>query len=111
MVEQMHAITVSEPLVAESSFACTMQMDVTMQGQGRFIMTELCVYEVVNGMIVVERFHPQLPAMAKRQLMRRKAKLRWTVCGCPPRHVRSSRRQHAEDAARDHHAIECVAPQ
>ena len=58
MVEQLHAITVSEPLIADSSFACTMQMDVTMKGQPRFTMKELCVYDVKDGKIVIERFHP-----------------------------------------------------
>lgn len=58
MVEQFHSITVSDPLVADHSFACTMQMDVTMKGQGRFNMTELCVYDVKDGRIVAERFHP-----------------------------------------------------
>lgn len=58
MVETMHAIAVSEPLVAENSFACTMQMDVTMKGQERFTMTELCVYEVQDGKIIAERFYP-----------------------------------------------------
>jgi limonene-1,2-epoxide hydrolase len=56
MVETMHALTVSEPLVATSSFACTMSMDVTMKGAGRMQMTELCVYEVKDGKIVSERF-------------------------------------------------------
>lgn len=58
MVEKLHAISVSEPLVADNSFACTMRMDVTMKGQGRFTMTELCVYDVKDGKIVTERFHP-----------------------------------------------------
>jgi len=58
MVEKLHSISVSEPLVAENSFACTMQMDVTMKGQGRFNMTELCVYDVKDGKIMTERFHP-----------------------------------------------------
>ena len=58
MVEQFHSIDVSEPIVADHSFACTMRMDVTMKGQGRFNMTELCVYEVKNGRIVAERFYP-----------------------------------------------------
>ena len=57
MVEKMHGLTVSDPVAAESSFACTMQMDVTMKGQGRMNMTELCVYEVKNGKIVSEQFH------------------------------------------------------
>lgn len=57
MVEKMHAFIVSDPLVAGSSFACTMQLDVTMKGDGRMNMTELCVYEVKNGKIVSEQFH------------------------------------------------------
>ena len=57
MVETMHALKVSEPVVAGSSFACTLQMDVTMKGQGRMNMTELCVYEVKEGKIVSEQFH------------------------------------------------------
>ena len=57
MVEQMHSNTVSDPMVAGSSFACTMRMDVTMKGQGRMDMSELCVYEVKDGKIVSEQFH------------------------------------------------------
>jgi hypothetical protein len=57
MVEQMHSLRVSNPLVATSSFACTMQMDVTMKGEGRMNMTELCVYEVKDGKIIAEQFH------------------------------------------------------
>lgn len=57
MVETMHALHVSDPIVATNSFACTMQMDVTMKGQGRMNMTELCVYDVKDGKIVSEQFH------------------------------------------------------
>lgn len=57
MIETMHALSVSDPLVANSSFACTMSLDVTMKGQPRMQMTELCVYEVKDGKIVSERFH------------------------------------------------------
>ena len=57
MVETMHGITVSDPIVATGSFACTMAMDVTMKGQGRMNMAELCVYEVRDGRIVLEQFH------------------------------------------------------
>lgn len=57
MVEKMHSLSVSEPLVATSSFACTMQLDVTMKGQGRMNMRELCVYDVKDGKIVAEQFH------------------------------------------------------
>ena len=57
MVEKMHSLTVSDPLVATNSFACTMRMDMTMKGQGRMDMAELCVYEVKDGKIVLEQFH------------------------------------------------------
>jgi len=56
MVEVMHKLTVSEPLVATNSFACTRKMDVTMKGQGHMDMTELCVYEVKDRKNVSEQF-------------------------------------------------------
>jgi hypothetical protein len=56
MVEQHHSIRVSEPLVAPNSFGFVMQLDLTMKGQGRMNMSELCVYEVKDGKIVAERF-------------------------------------------------------
>lgn len=58
MVDTMHALAVSEPLVAGHSFACTMALDVTFKGQPRMQMAELCVYEVKDGRIVSEQFHP-----------------------------------------------------
>jgi limonene-1,2-epoxide hydrolase len=56
MVEAVHAISVSDPLVAGNAFACTMRMDMTMKGQGRMNMPELCVYNVKDGKIVSEQF-------------------------------------------------------
>lgn len=56
MVETMHSIAVSEPLVAGNAFACTMTMDVTMKGQGRMNMAELCVYKVKDGKVISEEF-------------------------------------------------------
>ena len=56
MVEQMHHLEVSDPLVAGNSFACTMRMDITTTGHGRRDMTELCIYEVKDGKIVSEEF-------------------------------------------------------
>ena len=56
MVEEYHGGDVSEPVVADNSFACTMKMDVTMKGRGRMSMTELCVYTVKDGKIVSEQF-------------------------------------------------------
>jgi hypothetical protein len=56
MVEEFHGIQVSEPLVGEGSFAVTMTMSVTLKGQGKMDMTELCVYNVKDGKIVSEQF-------------------------------------------------------
>jgi ketosteroid isomerase-like protein len=56
MVEENHAMTVSKPLVSDSSFALTMFMDVTMKKGGRMAMTELCVYHVKDGKIISEQF-------------------------------------------------------
>ena len=56
-VETMHSLKVSDPLVASNAFACTMAMDLTMKGQGRMNMAELCVYEVKDGKIISEQFH------------------------------------------------------
>ena len=56
MVEKMHSMEVSDPIVADNSFACTMTMDVTMKERGRMHMAELCVYEVKDGKIVKEQF-------------------------------------------------------
>jgi len=56
-IEKVHALAVSEPLVADNSFAVTMSIDVTMKGQPRMQFSELCVYEVKDGKIVSEQFH------------------------------------------------------
>jgi len=56
MIEKMHSLTVSEPMVAGDAIACTMSMDVTMKGQPRMQMSELCVYEVKDGKIISEQF-------------------------------------------------------
>lgn len=56
MVEQMHSCTVSAPLVVDNAFALTMALDITMKGQGRMKMQEICVYEVKDGKIASEQF-------------------------------------------------------
>lgn len=56
MVETYHDMKVSEPLLADNSFAVTIFMSVTMKGMGRMDMTELCVYQVKDGKIVSESF-------------------------------------------------------
>src|SRR5580700_3579320 len=57
MVQEMHAVDMSDPMVAGDSFACKLRMDATMNGRGRVTMEELCVYETENGKIVSESFH------------------------------------------------------
>lgn len=56
MVEKMHAIEVSEPLVAGNSIAFRLEMDMTMKGKGRIKSPELCVYQVKDGKIIEEEF-------------------------------------------------------
>jgi hypothetical protein len=57
MTEKIHSLKVSDPVVADDFFACAMAIDLTMKGQGRTKMSELCVYEVKRGKIVSEHFH------------------------------------------------------
>jgi hypothetical protein len=56
MVENSHGTEISEPVIAGNSFAFSLHMDVTMKGQGRMDMTELCVYKVKDGKIASEEF-------------------------------------------------------
>lgn len=58
MVEKIHSLVVSDPIVAGQSFACIMTLDATMKGQGRTQMSETCLYHVKDGKIVLEQFHP-----------------------------------------------------
>jgi len=56
MVEKVHKISVSEPLIAGNSFAFVLNLDVKMKGQERMDSPEICVYEVKDGKIVSEQF-------------------------------------------------------
>lgn len=56
MVEAMHGVSTSQPLVTGSSIAFVLDMDVTMKGRTRERMSELCVYTVKDGKIVAEQF-------------------------------------------------------
>lgn len=56
MVAETHSYSASDPLVAANSFACVLQMDVTMKDKGRMDMSELCVYKVKDGKIISEEF-------------------------------------------------------
>ena len=56
MVEKVHKITVSEPMIAGNSFAFVLSLDVKMKGQERMDSPEICVYQVKDGKIVSEQF-------------------------------------------------------
>jgi hypothetical protein len=56
LVEKVHSVEVSEPLVAGNSIAFTLTMDFTMKGKGRMKSPELCVYQVKDGKIISEEF-------------------------------------------------------
>ncbi|WP_114240199.1 SnoaL-like domain-containing protein [Dyella sp. C9] len=55
-VAQVHAVEVSEPLVAGHWFCLTLSMDVTMKERGRMTLSEVCVYHVQDDKIVSEQF-------------------------------------------------------
>lgn len=56
MAEEYHELEVSDPIVAQNSFAVMMRMDMTMKGKGRMDMKELCLYKVKDGKISSEEF-------------------------------------------------------
>lgn len=56
MVDTVHSLNVSDPIVAENSFACILDMDISMKQKGRMHMKELCIYKVKDGKIVEEEF-------------------------------------------------------
>jgi hypothetical protein len=60
MIEAVHSMSISDPLVAGSSFACAMQLDLTIKGHGRMSLDELCIYEVKDGKIISEQFTSRL---------------------------------------------------
>ncbi len=55
-LEQVHGMSVSEPVIAGNWFSVAMTMDVTMKGRGRMDMREICVYQVRDGKIAHEQF-------------------------------------------------------
>ena len=58
MVQKVHSLSISDPLVATNSIAVVMGMDVSMkEGDRRMNMKELIVYDVKDGKIVSEQFH------------------------------------------------------
>lgn len=57
MLEKVNSIVISDPIVAENFFSCSMLMNVQMKGVPVATdMDEVCVYTVNNGKIVKEQF-------------------------------------------------------
>lgn len=56
MVEEIHGMEVSDPVVADQFFSCSMKMDVTFKGAPRMNMEEVCLYQVKDGKIIREEF-------------------------------------------------------
>lgn len=63
MVEEVHGVEVSDPIVADNFFSCTMKIDVTYKGMPRNQMEEVCLYQVKEGKIVSEQFFYTPPPM------------------------------------------------
>ncbi len=59
MAEEVHQQEISDPIIADGYFACTMTMDVTLKEVGRVQSKEICVYKVRDGKIVEEQFFHQ----------------------------------------------------
>lgn len=61
-LEKINKSFISDPIVAENFFACTMLMNVQFKGApGPIDMDEVCVYTVKNGKVVREEFFYTLP--------------------------------------------------
>lgn len=56
MTEEVHGMEISDPIVADKFFSCSMKMDVTFKGAPRSTMEEVCLYKVDDGKIVREEF-------------------------------------------------------
>lgn len=56
-LEAHHGGKISDPQVAGDYFSVAWWMDVTVKGQGRSQMEEICVYKVKDGKIVEEHFY------------------------------------------------------
>ncbi|WP_299461501.1 nuclear transport factor 2 family protein [uncultured Microscilla sp.] len=63
MVEEMHGMEVSDPIVADNFFSCSMKMDITLKGMPREHMEEVCLYHVKDGKITSEQFFYTPPPM------------------------------------------------
>lgn len=59
---EVHTCEVSDPVIADNFFTCTMTLDSTHKESGmRNKSSEVCVYEVQDGKIVLEQFFYAAP--------------------------------------------------
>ena len=56
MLEKIHSITVSEPLITANCIAFVITADFTLEERPRTVVTELGVYTLENGKIISEQF-------------------------------------------------------
>lgn len=56
MAEKIHSYSVSDHIVAGNAIALSLTIDVTMKGQERSKLAEICVYEVRAEKIISEQF-------------------------------------------------------
>jgi hypothetical protein len=56
MVDKVNKLEVSDPVVAANSFAFTMHLDINMKDKRSMDISELCVYTVKDGKILMEEF-------------------------------------------------------
>ncbi|SKC65485.1 hypothetical protein SAMN05660236_2425 [Ohtaekwangia koreensis] len=55
-IEAVHRRYTSAPIVTGNHFAVTREVDITVHGLGRIQINEIMLYEVKDGMIVLEQF-------------------------------------------------------
>jgi hypothetical protein len=51
-----HRLYTSEPVVAGNRFAVAREKDITVEGHGRIVISQIMLYEVKDGKIVLEQF-------------------------------------------------------
>lgn len=55
-IEARHSTHTTEPIVSDNHFAVGRQTDITVKGIGRIQVSQIMLYEVKNGQIVLEQF-------------------------------------------------------
>ena len=55
-IEAFHSASTTEPVVAGNHFAVGREVDITVNGHGRIQINQIMLYEVKDGLIVLEQF-------------------------------------------------------